>query len=193
MSSSAKGAATLGAEAAEMAAKQEAKKKANVGMSQSGKAGMFLGSVAGFTLITPHFWMNMFSLSQQVGNDERYDHGGASKAPEVNRAARRNSLKEFKETYYGQKDEHEYPPGAYWDRFNNNTLVSQKHNPNAKKVDAGSFKKKKSVGMYDSEGNVDATRSRENNEWRRKRSQSYMKEAGAEAGSSEAGRAVAAA
>lgn len=130
-------------------------------------------AVMGGVMLLPHFWIQ---VAQSYGNskdDEDRNHGQANKWQENIRAARRGSLKEYKEAYFGKTDEHEYTAGAYWDRFNNNTITEQKHNPNMMKKKSSISKRP--IGMYDTEGRADKTRTAEGNEWVKKRSQTYMK------------------
>lgn len=131
----------------------------------SGRSQFFgvMGSVAAVGLCTPHFWLNLASMKNMVGDNPDRDHNQANKVQENLRAARRGSLKEFKEAYYGRVDEHDYKPGAYWDRFNNNTITDQRHNPNnmTRKASGNS----KPVGLYDTVGAVDKSRTKEGNEY----------------------------
>lgn len=135
--------------------------------TKSGFVGV-VASVGAATLCMPHFWFNLASMSNMVGNDSDRDHKQANKVQETLRAARRGSLKEFKEAYYGKADEHDYKAGVYWDRFNNNTIVDQKHNPNAKEKSGSS----KPIGLYDTNGVVDTSRSSAN-EWMRTKSANH--------------------
>lgn len=134
-----------------------------------------------FWFLLPDTWLHMYQFVTKFKEDPERNHGQANKWQEHVRGARRSSLKEYKQAYYGNNqkiDEPDYTPGAYWDRFNNTTIVEQKFNPNIKKVSSDGtkvMKKKKSVGIYDTTGAVDSSRSSEGNEYKRKRSQTYMK------------------
>lgn len=125
-------------------------------------------------LVLPHMWVQLFHASVSAEENESIHHKQANKWQEHMRGARRQSLKDFKEQYYGANEkleQMEQTPGVYWDRFNNNTIVEQKHNPNY----VEKMKKKKSVGMYDTVGAVDTSRTRDGNVYRRTRSEGYGK------------------
>lgn len=95
------------------------------------------------------------------------------------RQARRSSLKDFQAAYFKNVDVESLPvtyaPHTY-DRFNKNLIVDQSHNPNAKKSSMGRKKSSRRVGLYDSEGLTDASRTESGNEWIKQRSVSMKKE-----------------
>lgn len=167
--------AAAAAEAAQAQAERMAAKKPEHAGQTAKKIIMAMG--VGF-LCLPHAWVQAYHFSVTQTDDDA-NHKQANKWQEQMRAARRSSLAEFKEAYYGKEaqerikaDQPSYTPGVYWDRFNNTTIAGQKHNPNY----VEKMKKKKSVGLYDTVGAVDKSRQRDGNEYRRKRSQTYMKQ-----------------
>lgn len=128
--------------------------------------GLILATPVTYIYLIPTVYKLFFSSSDQT--DPANHTSGSSYIADM-RQARRNSLKEFNEAYWQKEDNREYPAVSY-DRFNKNLKLSKQnsHNPNAKDAKPN-MKKKKSVGLYDSEGLVDKTRTVEGNEWLQER------------------------
>lgn len=93
------------------------------------------------------------------------------------RQARRSSLKEFQAAYFEGTTDVDKLPVTYaphtYDRFNKNlrNTPEESMNPNRKKS-MGRKKSSRKIGLYDSEGLADKSRTTEGNQWLKQRTQS---------------------